>query len=176
MENIQERISTVMAIKNLSNAEFANTIGVQPSNISHLLSGRNKPSLDLIMKIVKRFPEIRLEWLLQGDGSMNKEYGFDLFGSKQEEQVKRNAPTTPNESKIPEHGQAQSQIPLAFEVKKTEIVAKSPQIEIDNITSDLTDSSTNKNKSTTRSEDLALGIEKIVIFYKDKTFTTYSQK
>ena len=81
MENIQERIATIMSIKNLSNAEFANAIGVQPSNISHILSGRNKPSLDLIMKIINRYPEIRLDWMLLGEGSMNREYQPDLFSA-----------------------------------------------------------------------------------------------
>ena len=52
----------------LSASAFADKIGVQRSSISHLLSGRNKPSLDFVLKIVKEFKEIELYWLLNGKG------------------------------------------------------------------------------------------------------------
>ena len=51
---------------------FADEIGVQRSGISHILSGRNQPSYDFIVKIANRFPDINLEWLLLGKGTMNK--------------------------------------------------------------------------------------------------------
>lgn len=54
----------------LSASEFADEIGVQRSNISHILSGRNKPSLDFIIKIKDRFPEIQWEWIIEGKGDM----------------------------------------------------------------------------------------------------------
>lgn len=53
----------------LSAASFADSIGVQRSSISHLLSGRNKPSLEFVLKVVKTFPEVNLYWLLNGKGS-----------------------------------------------------------------------------------------------------------
>lgn len=61
----------------MTNAEFAEAIDVQPSNISHIMSGRNKPSLDLVMKVLKKFPELHTEWLLHGKGAMNRD--FDPF-------------------------------------------------------------------------------------------------
>jgi phage repressor protein C with HTH and peptisase S24 domain len=45
-------------------------LGVQRSNISHILSERNKPSLDFVLKIVNQFPEVSLDWLLKGQGEM----------------------------------------------------------------------------------------------------------
>ncbi|MDP4223940.1 MAG: helix-turn-helix transcriptional regulator, partial [Bacteroidota bacterium] len=48
-------------------------IGVQPSGISHILSGRNKPSLDFVLKMLERYPFISTEWLLFGKGSMYSE-------------------------------------------------------------------------------------------------------
>nr|WP_250149275.1 helix-turn-helix transcriptional regulator [Flagellimonas sp. 389] len=48
---------------------FADSIGVQRSSISHLLSGRNKPSLDFILKVIKTYPEVNLYWLLNGKGT-----------------------------------------------------------------------------------------------------------
>lgn len=58
-----------MAYHELSAASFADKIDVGRSSISHLLSGRNKPSLDFVMKIVDAFPEVELYWLLNGKGS-----------------------------------------------------------------------------------------------------------
>ncbi|RDY61649.1 XRE family transcriptional regulator [Flagellimonas nanhaiensis] len=52
----------------LTISSFADKIGVQRSSISHLLSGRNKPSLDFVMKLTNTYPEIDLYWLLHGKG------------------------------------------------------------------------------------------------------------
>lgn len=50
-------------------SSFADKIGVQRSSISHILSGRNKPSLDFVLKVLAQFPEVELYWLLNGKGS-----------------------------------------------------------------------------------------------------------
>ena len=65
-----ERILDVLKIKNLSPAQFADMIGVQRSSISHLISGRNKPSLEFLQKMLKAFPEINSDWILSGKGEM----------------------------------------------------------------------------------------------------------
>ena len=64
-----ERLQQIMDFKSLSASSFAEAIGVQRSGISHLLSSRNKPSLDFVLKVVNAFPEIDLYWLLKGKGS-----------------------------------------------------------------------------------------------------------
>ena len=69
VKNMIERILEILKIKNLSPAQFADLIGVQRSSISHLISGRNKPSLEFIQRILKTFPEINTEWMLSGKGS-----------------------------------------------------------------------------------------------------------
>lgn len=68
-EEIISRIQAVIAHYGLSVSAFADEIGVQRSSISHLLSGRNKPSLDFVMKLVNAYPEVNLYWLLKGEGS-----------------------------------------------------------------------------------------------------------
>ena len=60
------RLEEIMANHNLSAASFATKIGVQRSAISHILSGRNKPSLDFLMKVYESFDEVALEWLILG--------------------------------------------------------------------------------------------------------------
>lgn len=70
--NLNERISEIINYSQLSASEFADEIEVQRSNISHITSGRNKPSLDFLMKINERFPEIEWDWLILGKGEMLK--------------------------------------------------------------------------------------------------------
>lgn len=68
-EKFGKRLRKVMEHYQLSAAGFADEIGVQRSSISHLLSGRNKPSLDFVLKVLERFKEVELYWLLNGKGS-----------------------------------------------------------------------------------------------------------
>lgn len=63
-----ERIQRVMDHYGLTVSAFADGIGVQRSSISHLLNGRNRPSLDFVMKLIDAYPEVDLYWLLLGKG------------------------------------------------------------------------------------------------------------
>ncbi len=65
-----ERIAKIINDNNLSASSFAKLIGVQRSSISHILSGRNNPSLDLLLKIHKSFDYVSLEWLILGDNPL----------------------------------------------------------------------------------------------------------
>ena len=67
-----ERLKTVMTFYSLSATALAESIGIQRSSISHLLSGRNKPSLDFVLKVLKEYPEVELYWLLNGKGLFPK--------------------------------------------------------------------------------------------------------
>ncbi|APZ47301.1 transcriptional regulator [Polaribacter reichenbachii] len=66
------RIKKIMDYHQLSASLFADKIGVQRSSISHILSGRNKPSLDFILKITTEFNDVDIDWLLKGEGSFPK--------------------------------------------------------------------------------------------------------
>jgi len=65
---MKDRIAHIIRAKNLTAAEFALRLGIQPSNISHLLSGRNNPSLDFVKKLKETFPEYSLDWIVLGRG------------------------------------------------------------------------------------------------------------
>ena len=69
---MEARIQRLIGSENLSPTKFADIIGVQRSAISHILSGRNKPSFDLMQKILSKFPRVSSEWLLMGRGEMYK--------------------------------------------------------------------------------------------------------
>jgi transcriptional regulator with XRE-family HTH domain len=63
---IQERIQVILKMHQLSPSMFADKIGVQRSSVSHVLSGRNKPGLDFLEKILVHFPRVNAHWLITG--------------------------------------------------------------------------------------------------------------
>lgn len=67
-----ERLKIVMDHYGLTATAMADSIEVQRSSISHLLSGRNKPSLDFVLKVLEEYPEVELYWLLNGKGTFPK--------------------------------------------------------------------------------------------------------
>ncbi|MEM5564879.1 helix-turn-helix transcriptional regulator [Psychroserpens sp. AS72] len=67
-EEFTKRLQKVIDFYGESASSFAEKIGVQRSSISHILSGRNKPSLDFVLKILSSFPEVELYWLMNGKG------------------------------------------------------------------------------------------------------------
>ena len=77
---IIERIKRIISDSGLSNSSFADKIGVPRSPISHILSGRNNPSLDLIIKILRNFDDINADFLLKGEvlPPMDKDSKKDL--------------------------------------------------------------------------------------------------
>jgi len=70
---MKERIIEFLKAENKTSAQLAEEIGVQPSGISHILSGRNKPSLDFILKMLEKYNFLSTEWLLLGKGDMYRE-------------------------------------------------------------------------------------------------------
>lgn len=75
MVNIAEftfRLKKIMDYHQLTASLFADRVGVQRSSISHILSGRNKPSLDFVLKVTSEFQDVDMYWLLNGKGSFPK--------------------------------------------------------------------------------------------------------
>ena len=65
---MEERLKLFLAMEGLSPSQFADKLGVQRSGVSHLLSGRNKPSFEFINKMLVAFPKINPDWLITGNG------------------------------------------------------------------------------------------------------------
>ena len=63
---INDRIRLIIKANSLTSSEFADHIGVKRSNLSHVLSGRNKPGLEFLSKIIESFPNVNASWLLTG--------------------------------------------------------------------------------------------------------------
>ena len=85
---MKERIIQIMQREGLSNADFAEKIGISTSSLSHIFSGRNNPSLDVVMRIHKACPYVNINWLLYGEGEMEESApvvsGIDLFSQASE--------------------------------------------------------------------------------------------
>ena len=87
-----KRLEIILDYYNLSASVFADKLGVQRSGLSHLLSGRNKPSLDFVLKLVESFPEVDLYWLLNGQGSFPKQ--------ETEKEITSTAPPAPKHDTV----------------------------------------------------------------------------
>lgn len=158
IEDFIKRLEIILDYYNLSASSFADKIGVQRSSLSHLLSGRNKPSLDLILKIVNEFPDVDLYWILNGKGDFPRSESIE---NNKENEV---AP------------------PLLSSIEKKESNNNSI------LSSDLfsmQESNTEKNRVFETSEEKisnmrflsnqesTIEIDRIVFFYKDGTFKEY---
>jgi len=71
-KNILNRIKKIIEENNLSNSEFAEKIGIPKSSVTHLLSERNNPSLDIIIKISEAFEDISADYLIFGQENQSE--------------------------------------------------------------------------------------------------------
>jgi transcriptional regulator with XRE-family HTH domain len=83
-----QKLETILNYFNLSASAFADKIGVQRSSLSHLLSGRNKPSLEFVIKITEAFPEVDLYWFLFNKGSFPKSNSTESSSRNEETSLK----------------------------------------------------------------------------------------
>ena len=65
---MREKLLNLMKSEQLTASKLAELLDIQPSGISHILGGRNKPSFDLVQKILRRFPQVNPDWLLLDKG------------------------------------------------------------------------------------------------------------
>jgi len=146
IDDFVKRLETLLDYYGLNASTFADKIGVQRSSMSHLLSGRNKPSLDFVMKILEVFPDVDLYWILIGKGSFPKNNDDNL-----EIAVSSPTPMASNENIGTD---------LFSSVETNEEEKK-----------EIKKASSLKNVNINFEDD---EIEKIVLFYKNGTFKAYS--
>jgi transcriptional regulator with XRE-family HTH domain len=139
-----DRIQLILKVKNISPSQFADEIGVQRSGISHILTGRNKPSLDFVTKVLQAYPEINPDWLLFGKGQMV---------TKLQEQERTEVSKEDTLSIITENAKTFKTLfdadPEFTAIAKKE--EKKPPL-------------------------LSAEVERIIVFYKNKTFSEYCPK
>ncbi len=165
---MNNRLTQFLAAENISQSQFADTIEVARASVSHIIAGRNKPGWDFLNSMLKHYPNLNIEWLLNGTGKMYKSSAretanelsknqtqeiTDLFSSAEVDNEPVNAETsgisTPRESKISDssstragllhHGNAQN--------------------------------ASNVSADSGQRIDSQRKISKIVVFYDDNTFS-----
>ena len=79
---MNNRLLRFLEAENISQSQFADSIGVARASISHILSGRNKPGFDFIESTARHYPSLNIEWLITGNGRMYKDGNARLFDSQ----------------------------------------------------------------------------------------------
>lgn len=152
-EDFVKRLEIILDYNGLNASSFADKIGVQRSSLSHLLSGRNKPSLDFILKIIEVFPDVDLYWILNGKGT---------FPKTEKSIVTNNETSTPTFNNQIVENKSESK-PDLFSEKMEESKNRIENFE-----------NTNPNVKNSGLQKSNSEIDRIVIFYKNGTFRTYS--
>jgi transcriptional regulator with XRE-family HTH domain len=123
---MKERIIEFLKAENKSSAQLAEEIGVQPSGISHILSGRNNPSLDFVLKMLDKYKFLSSDWLLFGKGSMYREAQMQkLFDDSEVTQPELNNRNEKNLEKIVQNDEAKeesSDIEISSECRISRVV------------------------------------------------------
>ncbi len=146
---MKDRIKQIMENENLTPAKFADKLQINRAIISHILNGRNNPSLDVVMKILNEMTYINPEWLLNGTGNIYKE-GFDLDSIPKEPDL-----FTQNNEKTTE------------ESKKTEFTRENVVKQHQKSSQD------DDNKRVESMKMLDKKITQLIIYYNDNTFETF---
>ncbi len=144
---MNKRLQQFLAAENISQSQFADSIGVARASISHILAGRNKPGFDFIERMARQYPELNLEWLITGRGRM---YTSSKTASE--------APVEPISPLSAPNG------PGLFDTAEivSETVAQTPLLSRNNSIKNLDNSLQQINNQKS--------ISKIIVFYADGTF------
>ena len=173
------RIEKLIQSKKLTASAFADKIRVPRSTISHILSGRNNASLDVVQKILDAFPDVRTEWLVRGDGYMIH-HSNSLF-PEEEFAIQPSKPVT-RASVIPEEKEISPVIPPdeddiskpaesdSAESQREEIVEQREHWE----QREQTEQAERKEQTKVPGKSLSAGdISRVLIFYADGTFSEH---
>ena len=147
---MKERIKKIMQHYNLTAVQFSTETGIQRSALSHVMSGRNKPSLDFVMKILQRYEQLNPKWLLTGKGKM--------FETSTEKPVTASPEPLLFDQEDKTENMVKSEEPPAYHTKQNS--EKRPH-----------DSSYLSAFGAEESD-----IEQIIIFFRDGSFKAYQQR
>lgn len=141
--DFSKRLQKIMDRNDLNASSFAERINVGRSSISHILSGRNKPSLDFVVNTVKEFPEVDLYWLLNGKGTYPKS-----------DEVKSSIPSIPN--------------PITPAVEKPPTPNKTEPTKTES--NDLFSSPITESNNIPLKSNKGKNVQKVILLYDDGSF------
>ena len=167
---INDKIKQILIEKNLTPSYFADEIGVQRSSISHILSGRNRPSFDIIQKIIRRFPELGYEWIMEeesqaGGNDRQMQPSGSTYGTRGV--VGRPAQNRADQFNTVQAGITYSNVPQSTGIRsqRTEIPPQNMVVQAD------------KNEPEEPFVANASGekkVERILVFYTDGSFREFT--
>jgi len=163
--NLSDKIELLIKKKQMSSSQFADVLGIPRSSISHILSGRNKPSLDVVQKILTAFPEVSAEDLLFEDRILSvSATKLPATPSAQEILPLTNLFDAPNDtaSESIKNNLPESTIVRSNLRRSTKEV---------NLGSSQTSNDSVSENAPTSTRSLQKKIERVIIFYVDGTFT-----
>ena len=158
---INDKIKQILIDKNFTPSYFADEIGVQRSSISHILSGRNRPSFDIIQKIIRRFPELGYDWIMEEDNQPNGSSihtSYSNRGSSSRLNSDRYRPSESLQLSYPP-----SAAPIRSQRTEIPPITPAPIISADQPISSITEQAATAEKK----------VERILIFYTDGSFREY---
>jgi transcriptional regulator with XRE-family HTH domain len=82
-----DRLKVIMETEGLNYSQLADRLHIQRSGLSHILSGRNNPSLDFVKKVLMEFPQYSMEWFIFGDTNVNNAANRVVYKSKQQDEL-----------------------------------------------------------------------------------------
>jgi transcriptional regulator with XRE-family HTH domain len=159
---MKARLLQLLDLEMITPSKFADLIGVQRSSVSHVLSGRNKPSFDFLEKTLKAFPGLKADWLILGEGTMYEQMGRSeqggLFEAGQEK-----IETMGNELKV-EHGTMQ---------EDQDNRGATHGFELNESSEKMTRSGKDSEPQDIAADRAGRKIVQVMLFYDDDTFTSY---
>lgn len=155
--NMNSRLEQFLAAENISQSQFADTINVARASVSHILAGRNKPGWDFLNSMMEHYPNLNIEWLMNGKGKMYK----TMMVEKPQAAPTQEANPAPDLFSQPVVQEMPVQTPRESNIARTSAGRET-------------------NIEATKSQDSPAGpiqvidnqrkISKIVVFYDDNTF------
>lgn len=148
---MKDRIKLIMEKENLTPAKFADRLQINRAIISHILNGRNNPSLDVVSRILSEMNYINSEWLINGTGPMYKEEYMGHSPSAQPDLFNQDAPNA---------------------AAPHEIIEKTTEMSFNRVDNS---SQLSENKIVIPPKKDDRKITQIIIYYDDNTFEIFSK-
>ncbi|MBR5643555.1 MAG: helix-turn-helix transcriptional regulator [Salinivirgaceae bacterium] len=169
---IRERIAKIIALEGVTAAAFADMVGIQRSNVSHILNGRSGPSLELLQKILSTFPHYNTDWLVMGRGEIRRQPVqktiFDEIGEP--DPYVDNVPDSPDNGGNPAADDMAAVSESETQPAESQSNSQAPS---DQVVGQSVNSTTTTIAATAgRSSE----VKQVLVLYSDNTFSVYNKQ
>ncbi|MBN1118491.1 MAG: helix-turn-helix domain-containing protein [Bacteroidales bacterium] len=173
---MKERLKEILSQERLSPARFAELVGVQRSSVSHIISGRNKPSLDFLQKILANFEHISPDWLISGKGPYKRSQASVKADDTAQKSAKPDGrivfPSVAASAKEEEQPVYNTRKPVFEDKTENKPITENHPDKQTESRSD-TMGTDNEETSVKQSEKQVKTIVKTLLFYNDHTFEAF---